>query len=92
MIPSPALACEPAALREFAVLLAPYDERGVVGDRVRVSVPGEVRVGEAAATTLALVVHELATNAVKYGSLSAARGTLDVSCADRRWCMDMLSP
>ena len=64
----------------FAVLLAPYDDRGVVGDRVRVSVP-EARVGEAAATTLALVVHELATNSVKYGSLSVAGGTLDVSCA-----------
>jgi two-component sensor histidine kinase len=65
----------------FAVLLAPYDDRGVLGDRIRVSVP-EARVGEAAATTLALVVHELATNAVKYGSLSAARGTLDVSCTE----------
>ena len=43
------------------------------------SVPG-ARVGEAAATTLALVVHELATNSVKYGSLSAAGGTLDMAC------------
>lgn len=65
----------------FAVLLGPYDDQGVVGDRIRVSVP-EVRVGETAATTLALVVHELATNSVKYGSLSVAGGTLDVSCAD----------
>jgi two-component sensor histidine kinase len=65
----------------FAVLLAAYDDRGVVGDRIRVSVP-EVRVGEAAATALALVVHELATNSVKHGSLSRARGTLDVSCAE----------
>ena len=63
----------------FGVLLAPFDDHGVVGGRIRVSVP-EVRVGEAAATTLALVVHELATNSVKYGSLSAAGGTLDVSC------------
>jgi two-component sensor histidine kinase len=64
----------------FAVLLAPFDNRGVVGGRISVSVP-EVRVGEAAATTLALVMHELATNSVKYGSLSVAGGTLDVSCA-----------
>ena len=64
----------------LAVLLAPYDDKRVIGDRVHVSVP-EVRVGEAAATTLALVVHELATNSIKYGALSAASGTLDVSCA-----------
>jgi two-component sensor histidine kinase len=65
----------------LAVLLAAYDTKGVVGDRIRVSVP-EVRVGEAAATALALIVHELATNSVKYGSLSRARGTLDVACAE----------
>ncbi len=63
----------------LVVLLAPYDDRGAVGDRVHLYVP-EVRVGEAAATTLALVVHELATNSIKYGALSAADGTLDVSC------------
>ncbi len=63
----------------FGVLLAPYDDRGVLGDRIRVSVP-DVRVGETAATALALVVHELATNSVKYGSLSIAGGKLDVEC------------
>ena len=36
-------------------------------------------VGEAAATSLALVMHELATNSLKYGALSAEAGTLDVS-------------
>jgi two-component sensor histidine kinase len=38
-------------------------------------------VGEQAATTLALVVHELATNSLKYGALSSPTGTLDISCA-----------
>jgi two-component sensor histidine kinase len=82
--PMPGAGARGAALLAdlFAVLLAPYDDRGVVGDRIRVSVP-EVRVGDAAATTLALVVHELATNAVKYGSLSVAGGTLDVRCIDQ---------
>ncbi|NPD70239.1 PAS domain-containing protein (plasmid) [Lichenicola cladoniae] len=61
------------------VLLASYNHRGGVGERITVTVP-EVRVGETTATTLALVVHELATNSVKYGVLSEAHGTLDVSC------------
>jgi two-component sensor histidine kinase len=65
----------------FTVLLAPYDSKGSIGDRIRVSVP-EVQVGEAAATALALIVHELATNSIKYGSLSRPRGTLDVTCVE----------
>ncbi len=63
----------------LTVLLAPYGDQEDAGGRVRVTAP-ELRVGEAAATTLALVVHELATNSIKYGALSAASGTLDVSC------------
>ena len=61
----------------LGVLLAPYDNRDAV--RVIVRVP-DIRVGEASATTLALVVHELATNSIKYGALSLASGMLDVSC------------
>ena len=38
-------------------------------------------VGESATTILALIVHELATNSLKYGALSVATGTLDVSCS-----------
>ena len=41
---------------------------GAFSGRVRVSVP-RMGVGEQAATTLALVVHELATNSLKYGAL-----------------------
>lgn len=63
----------------LTVLLAPYDDMGAFRGRVRVSVP-RVSVGETAATTLALVLHELATNALKFGALSTANGTLDVSC------------
>lgn len=63
----------------ISVLLAPYDDMGAFSGRVRVSVP-RMGVGEAAATTLALVIHELATNSLKYGALSSATGTLDVSC------------
>ncbi len=64
----------------LAVLLDAYDNKGAIGDRIHVAAP-DVLVGEASITTLALVVHELATNSIKYGSLSAAGGTLDVSCS-----------
>lgn len=64
----------------ISVLLAPYDDLGAFSGRIRVSVP-RMAVGEASATTLALVIHELATNALKYGALSSDEGTLDVSCS-----------
>ena len=64
----------------LAVLLAPYDDMGAFSGRVRVAVP-RMGVGEKAANTLALVLHELATNSLKYGALSSSTGTLDVSCA-----------
>jgi two-component sensor histidine kinase len=62
----------------LTVLLAPYDDLGAFSGRIRVAVE-RMGVGEAAATSLALVIHELATNSLKYGALSAATGTLDVS-------------
>jgi two-component sensor histidine kinase len=64
----------------LTVLLAPYDDLGAFSGRVRVSVP-RMSVGESATTILALIVHELATNSLKYGALSVATGTLDVSCS-----------
>ena len=64
----------------LSVLLAPYSDQEGTGRRVHITAP-TLRVGEATATTLALVVHELATNSIKYGALSAEDGELDVSCA-----------
>jgi len=64
----------------LTVLLAPYDDLGAFSGRIRVSVP-RMSVGEAAVTVLALVMHELATNSLKYGALSVDTGTLDVSCS-----------
>ncbi len=64
----------------LSVLLAPYDDLGAFSGRIRVSVP-RMGVGEQAANALALIVHELATNSLKYGALSAETGTLDVSCS-----------
>ena len=64
----------------LTVLLAPYDDLGAFSGRIRVSVP-RMSVGESATTILALVIHELATNSLKYGALSIETGTLDVSCS-----------
>jgi two-component sensor histidine kinase len=62
----------------LSVLLAPYDETAAFSGRIRVAVP-RMGIGEKAASTLALVIHELATNSVKYGALSCAEGFLDLS-------------
>jgi two-component sensor histidine kinase len=62
----------------LSVLLAPYDDLGAFSGRIRVAVE-RMGVGETAATSLAMVVHELATNSLKYGALSIDAGTLDVS-------------
>ena len=63
--------------------LAPYaaaDERGK--ERI-VSAGPIIHLGPNAAVTLNMAFHELATNAAKYGSLSAGSGHLDVS-----WTVD----
>lgn len=64
----------------LAVLLGAYDDQGTIGSRIRTSVP-DILVGEGAITAMALVVHELATNSIKYGALSTETGTLDVACS-----------
>lgn len=68
----------------FSVLLAPYDDTGAFAGRIRVAVP-RMGVGEVTARTLALVVHELATNSLKHGALSCAEGAVDVSSTSDEW-------
>jgi two-component sensor histidine kinase len=62
----------------LSVLLAPYDDPEAFAGRIRVAVP-RMGIGEGTATTLAMVIHELATNSVKHGALSVNHGALDVS-------------
>ncbi|MBX3595747.1 GAF domain-containing protein [Sphingomonas sp.] len=66
---------ETTLLRLFDTLFAPY--RDVQGKRIRVE--GEdVAISASAATGIALVFHEAATNAVKYGALSGPDGEVVV--------------
>lgn len=64
----------------LSILLAPYDDLGAFKGRIRVAVE-RLGVGENAATGIALIIHELATNSMKYGALSEATGTLDITSA-----------
>jgi two-component sensor histidine kinase len=59
------------ATREFA----PYSQKSKT--RVRINGP-QVLLEPSAAQTIAVILHELATNAAKYGALSAANGQVDL--------------
>lgn len=68
-----------AGLHELlGALMTPYNER----DAGSVAVEGDLAAyGPRAATPLALIFHELATNAVKYGALSQAGGKVTIAIA-----------
>jgi two-component sensor histidine kinase len=55
--------------------LAPYSETGAT--RVRIDGP-EVLLEPNAVQAIAVILHELATNAAKYGSLSVTNGQIDL--------------
>lgn len=70
-----------AALAEIAQeALAPFTTRGE--GRIRIEGP-EARVSARAAVGLAMALHELATNATKYGALSGEDGRVDLT-----WSVD----
>lgn len=62
----------------FRLVLAPYEE--APGQRIDLA-GDDLRVEPQQATALALLVHELVTNAVKHGSLTAPEGRVRIRCA-----------
>jgi PAS domain S-box-containing protein len=74
---------EGATLEELVVEATAHCDSG--GDRVRVDGPA-IRLRPKAAVSLAMALHELCTNATKYGALSVPEGSVDIgwSAADER--------
>ena len=63
-------------------ILSPYGGR-TDGDRPRVTVSGpDIPLAGSMVTTFALLLHEFATNAAKYGALSTPAGQIGISCAE----------
>jgi len=63
-------------------ILSPYGGR-TDDDKPRVVIRGpDIPIASGAITSFALLLHEFATNAAKYGALSTATGTIDILCAE----------
>ncbi|UXR94977.1 sensor histidine kinase [Agrobacterium tumefaciens] len=59
----------------IAMIVAPYNGDGL--SRIKASGP-DIYVNRTSATTIALCLHELTTNAIKYGALSQKHGSVEV--------------
>jgi PAS domain S-box-containing protein len=73
-----AKATEPMSLQKLTqMILAPYLKFDGSLDQERLIIKGpDISIGEKSVTGLALVLHELATNAAKYGALSSTTGKI----------------
>ena len=66
-------------------ITSPYETRGDGAMRVSITGP-DLPLEGSPMTSFALLLHEFATNAAKYGALSTARGEVRISCrADADW-------
>jgi PAS domain S-box-containing protein len=63
-------------------ILSPYDGRTDAGGaRVTISGP-DIPIADSSVTSFALLLHEFATNAAKYGALSNSTGHVDIACSE----------
>jgi len=63
-------------------ILSPYDGR-TDADSARVMISGpDIPIAGSAVTSFALLLHEFATNAAKYGALSTSAGHIDIGCSE----------
>jgi PAS domain S-box-containing protein len=75
---------QPATLQALIrTIVSPYEDPSS-GDSQRVAIAGlDVPLSRGALTGLALLLHEFATNAAKYGALSAPTGSIEITCLDK---------
>jgi len=65
-------------------ILSPYADANETAEHRRLVLNGPVvAVGARAVTNLALILHEFATNAAKYGALSVPQGGIDIAWSER---------
>jgi PAS domain S-box-containing protein len=63
-------------------ILAPYEDQ-TGDDKARIAISGvDIPVAGGVLTSLALLLHEFATNAAKYGALSTSTGHIDIECKE----------
>jgi PAS domain S-box-containing protein len=73
---------QPVALHALIrAIISPFDN--FLGNKSRATVFGpDIKLSRGAVTSLALLLHEFATNAAKYGALSSLDGTIEIDCTD----------
>jgi len=76
-------AAKPTTLHSLIrAIIAPYEELDDAA-RPRFSIVGcDVEIAGAAVSSMALLLHEFATNSAKHGSLSAAEGQIEIDCGN----------
>ena len=76
-------AAKPTTLHSLIrAIVAPYEELDDA-PRPKFSIIGcDIEISGAAVSSMALLLHEFATNSAKYGALSAAEGQIEIDCGD----------